>query len=174
MWCVKHAYLAFSGWCWVESRVKNEGSHQLLIKPWLSKVNCDTSYCLASWIITRDSNLASRKSDSLQAGFWAVYPGWTGAAGCGSKLHFHGWSGRRLSVRSVSQEYKSLIWGQTSYTLRLPLAWLNPFPPTFVFLGKITVTTNSLWCAFFLTAEHSSWISVWVPLKFQVGTGCFL
>lgn len=51
------------------SRDKNYGSCQLLIKFWPFLANCYRSYYLASWIGTRDSNLASCSSDLCKDGF---------------------------------------------------------------------------------------------------------
>lgn len=45
------------------SQNKNEGSCELLIKSWLSGANSYRSYSLASWSVTKHSNVASCKPD---------------------------------------------------------------------------------------------------------------
>lgn len=76
---------------------------------------CYRSYSLASWIVTRDSKLASWTSGFWQAGFlgrglWirGWFPG-QAAAGHGSEFYFQRWSGHCLSVYLVSETQGSLI-----------------------------------------------------------------
>lgn len=54
MWLVKNAYLL--SMIGPTHRDKNQGSCQLL-KSWAFVANCYGSYCLASWFVTRGSNL---------------------------------------------------------------------------------------------------------------------
>lgn len=70
-WLTMSEYLAFSGSSKVESRDKIQRSCQLLSKSWPFGTNCYRSYYFPSWIIIRDTNLASYKSDLYKAGFLA-------------------------------------------------------------------------------------------------------
>lgn len=100
------------------SQNKNEGSCELLIKSRPSGANSYRSYSLASWSVTKHSNVASCKPDFQRAGFPSCLlqiRRWISgqvATGYGSERCFYIGSGRFPFVYSVSH-----IWFKKS-TLR--------------------------------------------------------
>lgn len=131
---------------------------------------CFRSYCLTSWIVSRDSSLASWRSDLEQANFVGCYwirgwISWPSYCNCGSEFYLRIWSGHcpfvylvsQLSCFQIQELLCSLIPG-VSYRLKSTLSYLVEVtgPPSsqsfefFIFFWR-----NLSWKNIYMAILHS-------------------